>query len=237
MVKLTTKFSPVGGPHSVGAVLLARPVNRFFLLVFGGNILFLLCYPFFVAIGRPDLAAGFIPSGDHTTAEILGYAQFLTGAVLLVLAGFLAQNRMLYFWAALAVWLCLDDMFLVHEKLRDPLTNLFFSAMPANVGRSLAEITWALLTGALFLIIYGFSARHTVREKRHQTWWMLIPFGFFVAFAVGVDIAHQTIKYLFPDSSSLLFLAGFLEDGGEMVSTGLIAVFAIAFFQQARMHA
>ena len=160
----------------------------------------------------------FFIENDHSLGEFLGYLQEFAIVILLGLAA-LSQKQLLYLaWALLFLYLGLDDTFQLHETLGLWLSQQFgfsnlFGLRTQDLGELIAlALPYGLLI--LFVVISHFRA-DTVTKGISRA--LLPMLGLLIFFGVIVDMLH--IKLAF--NIYLERFAGFIEDGGEMVTLGL----------------
>jgi hypothetical protein len=194
--------------------------SRSFRLLFEliiANGLLLLFHITYVLFKTP-LNSSFFIENDHSFGEYLGYLQEVCIITLLLLATFSRKQFLYLAWAILFLYLAIDDSFQVHETLGLWLSQQFgFSSLFGLRAQDLGElmalaVPYGLLI--LFVVINHFRADKPTKGISRA---LLPMLGLLVFFGVFVDMLHVKLSFnLYLDR-----LAGFIEDGGEMVVLGL----------------
>jgi hypothetical protein len=162
-----------------------------------------------------------------------GYAerfQYLKQALIVFMLGLLALRKRAFLylgWAALFLYLLLDDSLSIHENGGELVAQaLGFSPMiglrPQDFGELAATAFFGLLYAGILVVAYYFSHDHTAKKLSK---YLLIMLVILALAGVVVDMVH----ILASGNLSLGFLLGIVEDGGEMiVMSGIVSLILLS---------
>ncbi len=167
--------------------------------------------------------------GDHSFGEIVGYFNMGAAAILLYLASRKTRSAFSSWIAFLPAYMCLDDMFMVHDRVRYVLGDWLFSgfglARPHDAGELMFYAIVINVVG-----IAGFLAyRRTAPNLRGFGSMVLPPIAVFIFFAVVFDSFTEFLS----DHVGGHVLTRLFEDGGELVSSALICATSYAVYRMA----
>lgn len=156
---------------------------------------------------------------DRGFAEYFQYALILLAAALVALVYWGKRSSVAALIAATLVYLFADDAFQIHEKAGYAIaeTGLFEAFRP--IGQShVGEFVFLLSVGGILLSALFLAARRQSETIKAVAIVYAALFVFHGVFAVLVDAVHAITHAP---------LLGFVEDGGELVITCLIAGFSV----------
>lgn len=189
----------------------------------------------FVFIGLHALKSlGYVSDPNFSVTKNFGYGEsFMYLNELFIIGCFvwLALKYMqpvFYTWAAVFVYVLLDDSLEIHETI-----GYYFGAiMEQNMGimpeiaKEAAEMSSFVFFGLiLFTPLLLFFFRTTNKHLKIATQDLLILFGGLLFFGIGVDVMND----FFETGTFLNGFLGLLEDAGEMVMLSLIAWYVWTF--------
>ncbi len=153
---------------------------------------------------------------DLGYAEIYQYIK-IYWIILLLLCIVAKRKRMIYFaWLLLFLYLLIDDMLRVHEKLGRHLVS-YFEYQPAFGLRAqdFGELSVSIFFGALlftFLAIAYFQSDNKGKERSKH---LLALIVLLAVFGIAMDMIHSMASWGRD-------LWGLIEDGGEMLVISII---------------
>lgn len=160
---------------------------------------------------------------DRGYAERFGYVKLVFAAALLI--GLYGRVRIpAYFgWAFALLLILLDDAATIHEDVGRRITERF-SLQPAFGLRAqdFGELaTWAGL-GLALVTVAGLAHHRSVHTGRRHSRVLALLFSALMLFAVGADMAHIML------TGQTSYIAGIVEDGGELLVLSAIVTYVIA---------
>lgn len=138
-------------------------------------------------------------------------------------------------WVILFTMLLLDDALLFHEHAAIQLIDFFNlqSVFDGNNHAQMAgEILYAILVGSILLL--GLAISYYLGNIRYKNTCIdiLLLFGLFIFFGVGVDLLHG----LFHENEYIRYSLGVLEDEGEMIVLSMMAWYFIFLIERPFSH-
>lgn len=169
--------------------------------------------------GGGKLNSLFSVETDQGFPEIFQYVKEL--AVLAMLSSLFVRTRERGYivWCLLFVYLFCDDSLKIHELVgRKIVRSLHFSALWGLRAQDWGELVVTMVAGVVLvagLVLAVWRGSDNFRSFSKQLGFFLILLVFF---GVGVDMFHILLKA----SPSAYFVAGVVEDGGEMIVMSFI---------------
>ncbi len=169
------------------------------------------------------------PGRDGSLPEMFNYAQAgLTAAFLFLVwrgTGALACLA----WAAVFVFVLLDDSLQYHEQMGEWLARVL--ALTDRDGLRAVDfgelLAW-VLAGAVLLPLVAAAALRTAGEERGFAILIGVVFSALVFFGLAVDMLHQITG---------LRMLTLLEDGGEMLSIAVACILSFGWYRLGRASA
>lgn len=168
---------------------------------------------------------------DTGYAENFQYLKWAAAAAFLLALAWKRRGAIYAVWAALFLYLLVDDSQSVHERSGTLLVNLldlrafeefyhrnfeYFFLQAQDFG----ELIFALALGAVIAVVVCvfWPGREATRERavtKRLIGWVLL----FAFFAVGVDMLHVMAWEIYPPAIEPLAV---IEDGGEMICASIL---------------
>lgn len=170
---------------------------------------------------------------DRSYIEILGYAQLLVAAVFLLS---LARRRTAAYagWAAALTVVVLDDARQWHERGGMWLDRNW--AIPDPPGLRTQDVgelvVWAAL-GVCVTLLLLLTHRRSTPVARQDSLRLAGLVAVLMAFAVGVDMAHEVLRTV-SSSSRLDLLAVWVEAAGEVGAMAALLAYVVHVARRAR---
>lgn len=167
---------------------------------------------------------------DRGYAEIFQYIKLFWIVLNFVSISVLYKGRSYLAWAALFLYLLLDDSLLIHENVGSHLAEVLnFSSRlylrPVDFGELLVSATALVVFFGLFLLVYPKSSRRFRRDSRN----LILLLCALAAFGIGFDMVHVMLDYVPGEiGRKLYYLAAIFEDGGEMLVVSLICYYSFS---------
>ena len=195
-------------------------------------LMLLLGDALFLALNLLQLATPFFRDPAFSIEAERGFGetyQYLKAYWASMLTLFIAVSRRkpLYaVWSVLFAYVLVDDMFTLHEHagavVAARLPSVSWSPLR---GQDVGEAMYAAALGSMFLTVGALVYRTSDSHTRRDTIQLLRLIVYFAAFAVGLDLVHET------SGRGVLHTAvGLVEEGGEMVLMSIIVAVAARFY-------
>lgn len=179
-------------------------------------------------------------SGDHWVwnveadtgyAESFQYLKWGTAAALLLVLAWKRRAAIYAIWAALFLYLLIDDSQWVHERAGTWLVELldlrafeeiyhrhfeYFLLQAQDFGELLVALTLGTI---LVVTLYAFWPGRRAAGERTVTKWLIAWVLLFAFFAVGMDMLHIMAWEIYPPAIEPLTV---IEDGGEMICASML---------------
>lgn len=159
---------------------------------------------------------------DHGLAEIFQYGQELAIILLLILSASRLGLKGLYAWAALFLFVVVDDAFSLHEQVGVYLADIADFAPEYLRPQDLGELLFLAAAGGLLFSFIGLCFLRGPQRFRSITFDIVFLFAGLVFFGIFVDAIHG----VFYKIAEL----GLIEDGGELVVISLILSYSWALY-------
>lgn len=160
---------------------------------------------------------------EGSYAEMLGHAQLLLAAVLLMMLWRRQRSPVYAAWAALLLTVVADDFLAIHETVGGWLVRVL--DLPDIVGlrpQDLGELAvWAVLGVALLLLLAVAHVRSPAADRR-ITWVLGRLLVLLAVFAVALDMVAVIVERLVP--VGVTEAATILETTGELMVMSAILV-------------
>jgi hypothetical protein len=168
---------------------------------------------------------------DQGYGETFQYLKWSAAILLLLILAWTRRAAIYVVWAAVFLYLLIDDSQSLHETTGHRLVPLlglrdFEEIYHRNFeyfflrGEDFGELIVALgVAMAIAVALYLFWPQRAASRERIVTRWLIgwvLLFGFF---AVGVDMLHVMAWEIYPPALDVLTV---IEDGGEMICASLL---------------
>lgn len=162
---------------------------------------------------------------DRSWAEVLGYVQLGSAAVVLLVGALRRRVALLAGWAALLAVVVVDDATGLHERVGAALVvrldpPAVLGLRPGDLGELLTWAVYGLVLGLVLLVLH----RRSPARARRASWWMALGLVPLVAAAAGLDLLHSALA---PPGSRVGLLLGMAESAGELASMSLVLVLSV----------
>ncbi|MFC6687425.1 hypothetical protein ACFQBU_06280 [Jhaorihella thermophila] len=168
------------------------------------------------------------PGRDGSLPEMFNYAQTGLTAAFLFLAWRSGESLACLAWAALFVFVLLDDSLQYHEHMGEWLARVL--ALTDRDGLRAVDfgelLAW-VLAAAVLLPLVAVSALRTAGRERGFAILIGAVFSALVFFGLAVDMLHQ-----FTGLRALTLL----EDGGEMLSIAAACILSFGWYRLGRAN-
>ncbi len=161
---------------------------------------------------------------DRGVPEFFQYFKELAILILVFVSAVRLGMKGLFAWAALFLYILVDDAFSVHEVLGRRLAEIFEFAPDHLKPRDVGELLVSVVAGGVLLTAIGLSYLLGCARFRSITHDLLLMFATLAFFGVFVDLLHSAIKL----GSVFSHVLALIEDGGEMLVMSLILIYAWA---------
>ena len=149
---------------------------------------------------------------DGSVSEYFQYAKLALASMALFTLAFLRREPLLWFWSAVAAFLCLDDALRIHEQFGGTLLgNLLSNYSDAHY--HLGQALYGVIVAALILGVgaYFWSGAQTTAKQLSLR--LVASLGVLWLCAVVVDFVHGEWV-----PTSLNWLGVVVEEGGELLA-------------------
>lgn len=160
-------------------------------------------------------------SVDGSYGELFNYLQTALLVLLLIVARARSPQPAYSAWMATFLLVVLDDAFQLHEQAETALSELLH--IHSRLGLRPEDLASILITvGIAAVLIPALAAGHLRSDHRARRHSLLLAacLALFGAFAVGFDLLHAELDQR-GAGSTIVSLAGLIEDGGEMLALSL----------------
>jgi len=218
--------------RGISRYFLARPL---LLLLLTADLAFIIAH---ISLwSRGALTSDFDLARAGSFPEQFQYAKWFACTVLCAWA-FARQRDALYLaWAALFLYLLLDDSLEIHEGISHPIAQSLQLAPAFGLrAKDFGEIAVALVAGLVLLGLIAICYRRSDNSLARALTWALLPWlGLLVFTGLVMDMAHGMIR-AFGGGKLAVMISGVFEDGGEMIAASfLTATIARAVFFPERL--
>jgi hypothetical protein len=157
---------------------------------------------------------------DRGYPEFFGYGLELSACALFMMFAFAHHKKCWYAWAAILFVVFLDDAFKLHETIGHAVSAAW------NLQPVAGDLVGFASTG-LFCVIFWFFGVRTISDEEDFSAYLVfsVYFAMLIFFGVGVDAVHGLMG---KNVSQTLFTL--LEDGGELITTAVIALSALGMW-------
>lgn len=163
---------------------------------------------------------GYISDPNLSVTQNWGYAESFQYIKSLLLSGIFIWlgvkygKPLFYCWAAVFLYILIDDSLEIHEhlgyKLGDFITNNFEIGAGGTSGEILVFGAFGLL---IFIPLFYFYYRSMNRDLKIMSQDLFMLFTAMLFFGIGVDLLHD-----FAETGTVINgMLGLIEDGGEML--------------------
>lgn len=219
---------------------LIYPASKLFtyLRLYNLPFLYTLLVIDFVFISLHALKSlGYVSNPNLSVTKNFGYGEsfmylnelFIIGCSLWL--GFKFRRSIFYLWAAVFVYVLLDDSLEIHEKVGYYLGGWIkqHSDITLIIAKESAEIGSFVLFGILlFTPILLIYVKTNISSLKVFIQDLLILFAGLLFFGIGIDF----MNIFFETGTFLNGFLGLLEDAGEMVMISIIAWYTWTFISQ-----
>lgn len=200
-----------------------RGVFVCFVVLILADLLFVVMYGLHV-IGPFFSSSLFSIESDLGLAEVFQYVKELAIMLLLVSVARRLGVSGLYAWAAVFLYVVVDDAFSLHENLGEHLAQVAEFAPDFLRPRDVGELLVSAVAGGILFSAVGLSYWFGGSLFRSITHDLLLLFAGLVFFGVFVDMVHGGVRM----GAVVARVLALIEDGGEMVMMSLILTYAWA---------
>lgn len=166
---------------------------------------------------------------ERSFGEMIQYAKFAILVVVLLTAPRRSGGSVA--WAVLFVALLVDDSLAVHERLGLRLADrLGLPAVGPLLPRDLGELVVFAGAAVVWLVPLATVLWRGDQASRALTIALLPPLALLAVFGAGGDLVHSLAR-----GQSFRYVAGLVEDGGELVAVSVLV--AVAYFETRRQDA
>lgn len=160
---------------------------------------------------------------DGSPSEIFEYVKEYWIAVMFVLIAFLRSERSYLAWAAVFVYILLDDVLQVHEQLGTRIAELLPTGGLLGLHvQDAGELLAAAMIGGVLLIALALADAWGSAESRVVSRQVGVLLALLVVIAVLLDAVHSLIGNLYAST-----IVATLEDGGELVVMSLVCWYVL----------
>lgn len=156
-------------------------------------------------------------SRDRGFPELFQYAK--EAAIVALLGSLAVGGRSLIYgaWAALVVYLLLDDSLEIHETGGDAIAEgLGLGSVAGIEAKDLGQIGVSAVAGLVLLTLIATAHRRDrSMQARELSWRLLVAIGLLAFFGIATDVIDA------------IDLFGIVEDGGEMVVVSAIVALVV----------
>jgi hypothetical protein len=202
----------------VAGYFLARPLLLILLVVD-----FILIAIHVWLWSRGNLPLEFHLGRQVSYAERFQYLKWLASTLLCAFAFAHRRDALYLAWAALFLYLLLDDSLEIHEALGPVIAEVLERGPAYGLrGKDFGEITVSLGAAALLLGFIAFCYRRSRDDSARVLTLVLLPWLAVLALCgIGVDVAKRTMRVSY-DEKWAVMTAGVVEDGGEMIAASFL---------------
>ena len=187
------------------------------------DLLFITLHLLLMVFHHADQSNPLSLQADRGFSELFQYAKELFIVIALYRCALQMQSKAYLSWAALFLFLFLDDSLSIHEGLGHWIGGAFLEQFGQTLPDGVGELTVAagfgipLLSGIAFSFLRGDSYFQKVSLYLGALVGILIFFGVILDFATHYIHIH----------SKVTLLLSVIEDGGELIAMSLITLYSI----------
>jgi len=168
---------------------------------------------------------------DQGYGETFQYLKWSAAVLLLLILAWRRRAAIYAVWAAVFLYLLIDDSQSLHEVMGERLVPLLRLRDVEEIyhqnfeyfflrGEDFGELIVALAVAtAIALALYLFWPDQAAQRERHVTKWLIGWVLLFAFFAVGVDMLHIMAWEIYPPALDVLTV---IEEAGEMICASLL---------------
>lgn len=161
-------------------------------------------------IGRSVFSLG----KDLGLAESFMYVKEYWVILLLVFLAWTKKKFMYLAWALLFLYIMIDDLMQMHERVGAMLVSKFDLVPMFNLrAQDFGELAFSGFSGVVLLFLIGLSYIKSDANIRRICRHLIILLMSLVLFGVVFDM----IQIMFADNHIMFHIFGIIEDGGEMI--------------------
>jgi hypothetical protein len=173
----------------------------------------------------------FSVSKDHGIAELVGYCEMMAATVLTIMAGNRLDDKKLKVVAGVIFFLLCDDLFLLHDQMREKIGPILFANFAYEKQTEYGELVYFALAIVAIATILALAYRTAARIELFHASILIVAFASFAFFAVIVDAAGSLLIAFGLIDSSFYRRIELLENSGELLATGFILMAALVLFR------
>jgi hypothetical protein len=202
----------------VAHYLLARPL---LLLLLGTDIIFITIHVWLWA--RGDLPWEFNLGRQASYPEIFQYLKWLTATLLCVFAFVHRRDALYLAWAALFLYLLLDDSLELHETISAVLAqNYQVAARYGLRGKDFMEIAVSLSAATVLLGAIALCYWRSKEDPARALTRGLLPWLVLLAFCgIALEMVKRQLRTIY-GWGWVSIIGEVLEDGGEMIAASFL---------------
>jgi hypothetical protein len=158
-------------------------------------------------------------SRERGFPEMVQYAKYAAGAVILFRGAARGYGRPAAVWGLLFVLLLCEDALAIHEHLGVRIgAHLHLPRIGAMEPAQLGETILAAVEGSVFFVALAVTLRSASHASRRLTLALLVGLFALAGFGVVIDAIHS----IAPRRTWIRPVLSFVEDGGEMIAASLL---------------
>lgn len=174
------------------------------------------------------VAWGFIASNDHSVPEFVGYMEMAATCWLMFQVFKVTRSQFDLLLMGISGFLMLDDLLRLHDRLRVTIGAHMFSGTRFFTAVDLGQAVYSATIIAILTLLLISVARRVESDDVIRGLPLLAAMVLLGFFAIGIDNVHQVTVLAAPNQPFLRRLVATIEDGGELVAMGLMAIAASA---------
>ena len=213
-------------------LLLVSADTLFITLHFFHKLYFFLESPFLKELFHPLSSRAFLLAKDLGVAESFQYVKEFWIVLILFRLSIRKFHAAYLSWSFLFVYLLLDDMFMIHERLGTEVANyLGYSPMLHLRAQDFGELTVSSFFGLIFLVLLGITYSRSSDELRRVLRRLIMMVIGLAVFGVVLDML------------AIMFGAGLVskvlvvcEDSGEMLIMSIICWYVFMLCRKERSN-
>jgi hypothetical protein len=202
----------------VARYFLARPL---LVLLLAADLVFIAAHVWLSSRGA--LSSDYNLARADSFPEYYQYAKWLACTALCTWAFARRRDALYLAWAALFLYLLLDDALELHEKIGISIAkSLAFVPALGLRAKDFGEIAVTLIAGLLLIGLIAICHRRSDDDRARALTWALLPWlGLLVFSGLFMDMAHGMIR-AFGGGQLAVMISGVFEDGGEMIAASFL---------------
>jgi len=197
--------------------LSVRSASILLIILVAGDIVFILLsfFNLLLHINDPMLNV----SIDRSYSEFYQYIKYFLISVLLIYISIKDSSIHYFAWVLVFIYLFIDDLFQVHEKVGSLIANHLEYVAPLglriqDIGELFLTMNASIVLTVFILLAYIYGSKEFRKISRDISMFILLLFFF----GVFLDIANASIEFGF----RIHFIIAVIEDGGEMLTVSFI---------------